>query len=282
MRLHRAAWFPAFLLIAVGASMAEDPSPLAWASRMRGSVGLAPLLSQPLLAETARRHAEDLAARGEISHVGTGGTTVLERWRSAGGTSLRVGEIIGAGEALSGVENAWMESPSHRAVLLDPLWTHVGWGSAGRGTMEVHVVLFSRILVRDLVTGWRDGVFSVQGAFTPPEAASPILFCGIREMDPVSWDPGRRTFEFRIARADFVPYMRLGYRTSSGTLVLTDSLWAHGEDFYTSKSLISQSRALARSVIFRHSSHFRRSALLSFPPMLVRFDNVSKVPPTSP
>lgn len=211
--------------MAAGASTADEPSPVPWAARMREAAGLSLLRVDPLLGQTARRHAEDLSARGEISHLGAGGTTVLERWRAAGGTSLRVAEIVGAGESLSAVERAWMESPSHREVVLDPLWTHVGWGSARRGDMVVHVVLFTRSVVRDLFMGWEGGRFTVRGAFLPPEADSPVLLNGIREMTPVFWDPGPRAFEFRIARADFIPYLRLGYRTASGALALTDALW---------------------------------------------------------
>jgi hypothetical protein len=191
---------------------------------MRAAAGLPPLEPDFLLSETAREHAADLASRGAISHTGRGGSTILDRWRAAGGTSLRVGEIVGAGESVREVEAAWEDSPSHRSVVLDPLWTHLGWGSASRGSTVVYVVVFSRIRTRNLAFGWEGGQFLVRGSFLPLEAGWAVLFCGMLPLEPVSWDPTTRDFKFHIAAADFVPYLRLGYRTDSGALILTDTI----------------------------------------------------------
>lgn len=162
--------------------------------------------------------------------MGAGGSTVLERWRAVGGTSLRVGEIVGAGLTLAQIEEAWEASPSHRAVVLDPGWTHIGWASARRGAAVVYVVLFSRFSTKNLLSGWEDGWFTVRGSFTPPEAQTPVLFSGIRRVEPFSWDPVARAFAFRVASADFAPYLRLGYGTASGSLVLTDAFTPRADE----------------------------------------------------
>lgn len=38
-----------------------------------------------------------------------------------------IGENLAAGpESAAGVMESWMESPSHRAIILDPMWTEIG------------------------------------------------------------------------------------------------------------------------------------------------------------
>ena len=54
---------------------------------------------------------------------------VNHRYRLEGGTALRAGENLGAGDDIDVIIQAWMDSPSHRANLLSPDWFHAGIGS---------------------------------------------------------------------------------------------------------------------------------------------------------
>lgn len=52
------------------------------------------------------------------------------------------GEVLGSGPSLTAVWEAWLASPTHRAVLREPGWTKWGWGRAGEGTKTVWVLRF--------------------------------------------------------------------------------------------------------------------------------------------
>lgn len=42
------------------------------------------------------------------------------------GDKVKIGEILALGYKPENVFNAWMESPGHRKIILDPEWSHVG------------------------------------------------------------------------------------------------------------------------------------------------------------
>ena len=110
----------------------------------RAESGLPPLARDEGLARAAQAHAEENAARGVLDHGSPDPTrdTPLERIGLAGVALVEVGENL-ALEPRSDVVNlvvqGWMGSPPHRANLLDPDFTHVGFGAAS-GAGGVYVV----------------------------------------------------------------------------------------------------------------------------------------------
>lgn len=81
----------------------------------------------PMLAETARRHAESMATEGYFNHVDSQGRTVGARARAAGYRYRVVGENLAAGHA--SVEEAirgWLLSASHCRNLIDERFTEFG------------------------------------------------------------------------------------------------------------------------------------------------------------
>ena len=90
----------------------------------------------PLLAAAAQRHADDLAISGvEGGHIGSDGSSPQARILAAG--YIRPGntsEIIywGSGSHAnpSGPIEWWMQSPPHRAAILDCTFTAVGFAIA--------------------------------------------------------------------------------------------------------------------------------------------------------
>lgn len=103
----------------------------------RGARRLAPVRPAAALAVAARRHAADMVARGYFAHVSPSGGTLAGRARRAGyldGPCWALGEDLGwAPPSLAtaqAVVAAWMASPSHRSVILDPDFRDVGVGIA--------------------------------------------------------------------------------------------------------------------------------------------------------
>jgi uncharacterized protein YkwD len=111
----------------------------------RAARGLGDVERAGALELSAQRHANDMVARRYFAHVSPTGGTVDKRARRAGYLSApcwALGEDLGSAPAAvasaEAVVSAWMESPGHRAVILDPSFRDVGIGvvnrlSAGEG-----------------------------------------------------------------------------------------------------------------------------------------------------
>ncbi len=210
-----------FFLCAAPVLTAPAADPFSWSNSLRAASGLCFLHGDDKLMRTARLYAAELAALGRISHRGEDGSDALTRYLRNGGTSARVGEIIGAGESLSDVEKAWRASPAHRSVLLRPYWTHSGWGCAAAGNKTVWVALFVQKRVEGLKIRLAEG-FRIQGRLLPADVERPVLLSGIERSYPDSWNPISGSFVFTLPRSLWSGYVRLGYIPRSGGLVITD------------------------------------------------------------
>jgi hypothetical protein len=213
----------AFVPGGLGAAAAAV-DPVQWAGAVRRSQGLGGVPGDTLLSRAAELHAQELAAAGRISHRGADGSDALTRYLRAGGTDARVGEIIGAGARLEDVEAAWLSSPSHRGVILGPHWTHAGWGAARAGASMVWVVLFCQRRVTGLAVVREDGRVRVSGVLTVGDAAAPVLLAGATRVAPELWSPAEGRFSFVAGAEEASGYLRLGYRSAAGALVITNVL----------------------------------------------------------
>lgn len=84
-----------------------------------------------LLEQAAQAKANDMAAKGYFAHIGPDGKTPWQ-WIAGSGYQYQY-----AGENLAvrfidstDVVNAWMESPTHRANIVKPVYTEIGVGVA--------------------------------------------------------------------------------------------------------------------------------------------------------
>lgn len=94
----------------------------------RALVGCSPLKASTDLADLARAHSKDMAARGFFDHTNPDGQNPWDRAAAAGVSNLGA-ENIARGQADAGaVMNAWMESEGHRANILNCDFTTVGVG----------------------------------------------------------------------------------------------------------------------------------------------------------
>lgn len=98
----------------------------------RASQGRSALSFSPVLAQVAQSHANEMAARGVLSHTGANGSTVGTRARRAGYGWCLVAENIAQGQqSLAEAMVSWETSPGHRANLLNAGLKDVGLGRNG-------------------------------------------------------------------------------------------------------------------------------------------------------
>ncbi|KQV88238.1 CAP domain-containing protein [Pelomonas sp. Root1237] len=80
---------------------------------------VAALRASTVLADSARRYAEELAARDRIDHVGAAGTSLRTRLREAGYLMRSAGENLAGGpETLDEAMAQWLASPAHCENLM--------------------------------------------------------------------------------------------------------------------------------------------------------------------
>ena len=79
------------------------------------------------LAKSARAYAQDMATRNFFAHTDPDGRQPQQRAEAAGYTGWTgIGENIIGGYALGETTAAWLESPDHCKVLMDPAFREVG------------------------------------------------------------------------------------------------------------------------------------------------------------
>jgi hypothetical protein len=96
----------------------------------RGAHGLAPLKWNATLAKAARQHALRMAAQNTLSHQLPGEPGMAERASQAGARFSSLAENVADGPSAESIHRQWMNSPPHRANLLDPLLDSVGIAAA--------------------------------------------------------------------------------------------------------------------------------------------------------
>lgn len=97
----------------------------------RGKVGCAPLTVNAKLTQAAQAHSEDMAAHRTMSHTGSDGSSPGERITAAGYAWQTYGENVAYGYTTpESVMTGWMNSPGHRANILNCAFKEIGVGYA--------------------------------------------------------------------------------------------------------------------------------------------------------
>jgi hypothetical protein len=89
---------------------------------IRTANGLPTMLPSPPAMAKAQAWADHMAATGVLEHS--------DLWADMPPGGFAVGENVGQGPSLDAVNAAFLQSPKHRANLLDPQWNWVGTGIA--------------------------------------------------------------------------------------------------------------------------------------------------------
>jgi len=84
------------------------------------------------LGRLATEHSADMLEQGYFGHVSPSGRDVTERLRLGGFIVLRAAENLARSASPTRAHRTLMDSPAHRANILDPALTHVGIGVARR------------------------------------------------------------------------------------------------------------------------------------------------------
>ncbi len=90
--------------------------------------GLSPLKADPELTEVARAHSKDMFARGYFAHITPEGESPFDRMNQAHVQYSTAGENLALAHSLSIAHNGLMNSPGHRANILNPAFGRVGIG----------------------------------------------------------------------------------------------------------------------------------------------------------
>jgi hypothetical protein len=112
---------------------------------------LGQLTVSPVLENAAQMKAEDMAAKGYFAHYGPDGSTPWDWMKKAGYNYADAGENLAIDFTDSNdVDEAWMNSPTHRANILNSKFTEIGIATIkgsyqGRNTIYV-VQMFGRPL----------------------------------------------------------------------------------------------------------------------------------------
>lgn len=110
-------------------------------NKIRQQNGIHELHAESEAMTAASAHARELADRQTLSHWGLDGSRVTERYRILGGTGLKAGENLGAGDSSESIIDAWMQSPGHRSNLLHTDWFSAGVGIVHTGNSRIIIVI---------------------------------------------------------------------------------------------------------------------------------------------
>ena len=105
-------------------------------NRVRSMRGLRPLRAAPALRSAARGHSKAMLTHDFFSHESADGTAFNERIRryytDRGFTRWSVGEALMAGQGRAvdaqAIVAAWLDSPTHRTIVLSSTWRDTGIG----------------------------------------------------------------------------------------------------------------------------------------------------------
>lgn len=132
----------------------------------RSANGIAPLQNDPELAQAAQLKANDMATNGYFAHVSPDGKTPWYWLQQVGYQYTYAGENLAINfDDSSAVEAAWMNSPTHRANIVKPQYTRVGYAVA-QGMYEGRETTF---VVQEFATKPTDATVTVT-----PKQQNPI------------------------------------------------------------------------------------------------------------
>jgi hypothetical protein len=130
----------------------------------RAEAGLGELQPDTQLAAVARSHSSDMAENQFFSHVSPTNGDVTHRLNTAHVRYRNAGENIALDSSVDTAHQAFMNSPAHRANVLNPDFTNIGVGVVRVG---------DRVMVTEAFTRAHDaGPAGATAAPSPPQTAA--------------------------------------------------------------------------------------------------------------
>lgn len=203
----------------------------------RAAAGLDVLEPSPELAQAARHHAAEMAELGYFSHTSPvpENARLAQRVARSGSFVRTLGEnlaVVGETGTAQASITGWLESPGHRANLLHPRFTEVGFGSArypdGRVAVaqvlgyEPATLLSAQLAPMLAETTLLNATVSLAA---PGEVA---LFYGEHSSPAHSFSSGQHTLSVTLAETPVWPLpVQLGLRSGGAAegFILQDDGW---------------------------------------------------------
>lgn len=105
----------------------------------RSARGLPEFVADPALTSIARGHSADMGARAYFSHTNPDGLDPFDRMAAAGISFGNAAENIASAPTVQWAHDALMDSPGHRANLLNPSLRRIGIGIAPKDSKSILV-----------------------------------------------------------------------------------------------------------------------------------------------
>jgi uncharacterized protein YkwD len=159
----------------------------------RTSNGVPALVPDQALQSVARFRSEDMVVRNYFSHsIPPDSHQVFDILKQRGISYARAGENLGRNNSpdyvtVQTVEQAFMNSPRHRSILLYPDYTNLGTGVAESGDgMKVYTVLFTQVAPTPSVTSTPTATPTAEPTSTPQEEATSTTEARVGSPSPTS------------------------------------------------------------------------------------------------
>ncbi len=209
----------------------------------RTTNGAATLAPNEQLAQAARHHAAEMASLDYFSHTSPTpeNATLSLRVARSGSFIGTLGEnlaLVGDTDTAAATTVGWLESPGHRANLLNPQFTHVGFGSARYpdGRVVVAQVLGYQpapLLSAQVVSVLRE-VPTLTATVSLSSPAELALFYADQSSVPETLPAGTQTLSVPLDEPPALPLaVQLGLRSSgeAGGFILQDDGWLKPDGF---------------------------------------------------
>jgi len=131
-------------------SAAPEPEPsiaqqlFALANQARASAGISQLTWDPALADAAMKHCRRMSAEGPLAHQYDKEPDLTTRAGTAGAHFSLIEENIAVGSHPDTIHQGWLDSPEHRANLLNPAIDRVGIAVVANGGLLFAVADYAR------------------------------------------------------------------------------------------------------------------------------------------
>ncbi|WP_106191425.1 CAP domain-containing protein [Umezawaea tangerina] len=117
---------------------AQEAKVVELTNKERSNAGCAPLVADKRLGTSARGHSQDMANQNYFDHVSKDGRTFVDRIKAAGYPSPGAENIAAGQQTPADVMKSWMESPGHRANILNCGLKALGVGVAKGGSFGIY------------------------------------------------------------------------------------------------------------------------------------------------
>jgi uncharacterized protein YkwD/uncharacterized membrane protein required for colicin V production len=102
-------------------------------NRARAENGLEPVVMDPTIREVARGYSVTMFQQGYFAHLGEDGSTPFDRMRAGGVNFRAAGENLALAPTVQVAHDGLMNSPGHRANILNGRYRRIGIGVADGG-----------------------------------------------------------------------------------------------------------------------------------------------------